>query len=427
MSGLTIVLLFLLLIVLGVPLLIGMGLTSIIYLIVEQIPLNVLAHRMLNSVNSFTLLAVPLFIFAGNLMNTSGISNRIFDFAKMLVGRVRGGLAQVNIIASLIFSGISGAALADVGGLGNIEIQAMKDQGYDSDLAASITAASATIGPIFPPSIPLIIYGAVAEISGIRLLIAGMIPALIITIFSMLQIAYFAKKYDYPAGKEKFDLKLFLSKTGKALPALLTPIILIVGLLSGVFSPTEVAAFTVFYAIIIGKFVYKELSWKMVIDMGKQSVKASASILIIISAASIFAWVLTVEQVPTLLSNFMFSISHDPLILLLLTNVLLLIVGMIIEPIAAILILTPILLPPLTQAGVDPIHLGVVMVLNLMVGLLTPPVGMSLYMVSVVADSPVEKVIKRIIPFLLPILAALLLVTIWPNLSTWLPEIIFVN
>lgn len=427
MSGLTIVLLFLLLIVLGVPLLIGMGLTSIIYLIVEQIPLNVLAHRMLNSVNSFTLLAVPLFIFAGNLMNTSGISNRIFDFAKMLVGRVRGGLAQVNIIASLIFSGISGAALADVGGLGNIEIQAMKDQGYDSDLAASITAASATIGPIFPPSIPLIIYGAVAEISGIRLLIAGMIPALIITIFSMLQIAYFAKKYDYPAGKEKFDLKLFLSKTGKALPALLTPIILIVGLLSGVFSPTEVAAFTVFYAIIIGKFVYKELSWKMVIDMGKQSVKASASILIIISAASIFAWVLTVEQVPTLLSNFMFSISHDPLILLLLTNVLLLIVGMIIEPIAAILILTPILLPPLTQAGVDPIHLGVVMVLNLMVGLLTPPVGMSLYMVSVVADSPVEKVIKRIIPFLLPILAALLLVTIWPNLSTWLPEIIFGN
>ncbi|MTI62064.1 MAG: TRAP transporter large permease [Firmicutes bacterium] len=427
MSGLTVVLLFLLLIVLGAPLLIGMGLTSIIYLIIEQIPLNVLAHRMLNSVNSFTLLAVPLFIFAGNLMNTSGISNRIFDFAKMLVGRVKGGLAQVNIIASLIFSGISGAALADVGGLGNIEIQAMKEQGYDSDLAASITAASATIGPIFPPSIPLIIYGAVAEISGIRLLIAGMIPALIITIFSMLQIAYFAKKYDYPAGKEKFNLKLFLSKTGKALPALLTPIILVIGLLSGVFSPTEVAAFTVFYAIIIGRFVYKELSWKMIIDMGKQSVKASASILIIISAASIFAWVLTVEQVPTLLSNFMFSISHDPLILLLLTNVLLLIVGMIIEPIAAILILTPILLPPLTQAGVDPIHLGVVMVLNLMVGLLTPPVGMSLYMVSVVADSPVEKVIKRIIPFLLPILAALLLVTIWPNLSTWLPEIIFGN
>lgn len=425
MNGIEVVGLLLLLLALSVPLSVSMGIAGVAYIVIAGIPLSVVAHRMGNAVNSFPLLAVPVFIFAGSLMNTSGITTRIFDFAKLLIGPIRGGLAQVNVIASLIFSGISGAALADIGGLGQIEIKAMEEQGYKSELAAGITAASATIGPIFPPSIPLIIYGTVAEVSGVKLLIAGVVPGLLITLLLMLQIGYFARKYNFPAESRPFEFKEVLSAFRSALPALLSPVILIGGLLSGLFSPTEVAAVTVIYGLILGKFIYRELTWRQLVEVGRQSIRQTANIMFIISSAAIFAFALTVEQVHVQMTDMLLGISQNPVILLLIVNILLLVVGMIMETIAAILVLTPLLVPALGQAGVDPIHLGIVMVLNLMIGLLTPPVGMSLYMVSIVSESPVEKVIRAILPYFLPLIISLIIVTLIPMISTWLPGLIY--
>lgn len=423
MNGVEIVGLLLLLIVFSVPLSISMGISGLTYIIIQEIPLSVIAQRMGNAVNSFPLLAVPVFIFAGCLMNSAGITTRIFTFAKLLIGPVRGGLAQVNVLASLIFSGISGAALADIGGLGQIEIKAMEEQGYQPEVAASITAASATIGPIFPPSIPLIIYGAVAEVSAVKLLIAGIIPGILITAMLMMQIGYFSRKHNYPMGSSHFNLKKIMDAFLKALPALLSPIILVGGLLSGYFSPTEVAAVTVFYGLFLGVFVYRELTWSYLKDALQQSVRQTANIMFIISSAALFAFALTLEQVHVDISDSLLGISQNPVVLLLIVNLLLLIVGMIMETIAAILVLTPLLVPVLIGAGIDPIHLGIVMVLNLMIGLLTPPIGMSLYMVSIVAETPVEKVIKAVLPFIIPLLLSLLIVTLVPSLSTWMPKL----
>jgi tripartite ATP-independent transporter DctM subunit len=309
--------------------------------------------------------------------------------------------------------------------MGQIEHKAKEDQGYKSELAAAITAASATIGPIFPPSIPLIIYGTAAEVSGVRLLIACVIPGLLITFLLMLQIGYFARKYNFPAESRAYNVKEVFNAFRKALPALLAPVILVGGLLSGFFSPTEVAAVTVFYGLILGKFIYKELTWQQLIEVGRQSIRQTTNIMFIISSAAIFAFALTVEQVHVQMADMLLGISKNPVILLLIVNLLLLVVGMIMETIAAILVLTPLLVPALSQAGVDPIHLGIVMVLNLMIGLLTPPVGMSLYMVSIVSEVPVEKVIRAILPYFLPLILSLIIVTLFPMISTWLPGLLF--
>ena len=425
MGGLEIIILFIILILVGIPISVSMGLTSVLYIIIEGLPLSVVAQRMGNSINSFPLLAVPVFIFAGCLMNTSGITQRIFSFVRSIVGGIPGGLAHVNVLASLIFSGMSGAALADIGGLGNIEIDAMKDQGYRLDTASAITAASATIGPIFPPSIPLIIYATVAEVSGVKMLIAGIVPGILLSGLLMLEIALLAKIQKFPHDKNVVDRQTRMRLFIKAFPALLTPVILVGGLLSGFFSPTEVAGFTVFYAIVLGMLVYKELNWRNVKQMAGDTIRSTANIMFVVSCAAIFAFVLTIEQVPMQMKDFLLSISDNGLVQLLLANVILLIVGMVIEPIAALLVLTPILVPTLTASGVDPIHLGIVMVLNLMIGLLTPPVGMSLYLVSIVSKVPVQKVIRAVLPYFIPLIISLLLVILFPSLSTWLPGLFF--
>lgn len=425
MSGLFVIGLFLVLCVAGIPIAASMALASIPFVLVDGVPLNLIAHRMINQLNSFPLLAVPMFILAANLMNTSGITNRLFSLARILVGGFRGGLAQVNIFASLIFSGISGAALADVGGLGNIEIKAMKEQGYSAEDAAAITVASATIGPIFPPSIPLIIYGSVAEVSGIRLLISGIVPGILIAIALMAMVAVIARKKNYPRDTERLTGRQALKITVEALPAAFTPVLLLGGLLLGFFSPTEIAAITVFYALFLGTVVYRELKWKDIVRMCQETVRSTATIMFVVAAAALFAYVMTIMQLPQAVTEGLLCLSKNPLVLLLLVNVVLLVAGMILESIAAIMILTPILAPALISAGVDPVHLGLVVVFNLMIGLLTPPVGMSLYMVSVVGKVPVEKVIKASIPYYIPLILALAAVTVFPQLSTWLPNLIF--
>lgn len=425
MSGLMVIVLFLVFVIGGVPIAFSMGLSSIVYLFTSNVPLTVLAHRLPNALNSFPLVAVPVFILAGNLMNTSGITNRLFDMARKLFGRRVGGLAHVNIFASLIFSGISGAALADIGGLGNIEIDAMKKQGYHPAEAAAITAASATIGPIFPPSIPLIIFASVAEVSGVKLLLGGIVPALLITVLLMIIVTIIAHKKNYPRDTQEVNARILWQSFKTSFPALITPILLVGGLLSGWFSPTEVAAVTVAYSLFLGSVVYRELTWKNIYAMAVETVRSSATILFVVACASVFAWILTVEQIPAMMSRFLLGFSQNPYVLLLLVNVLLLLVGMIMDTIAAILVMTPIIYPGLLAVGVDPLHLGIVVVLNLMIGLLTPPVGMSLYMVSVVADQPVELVMRKTLPYFIPLLLSLLIVTLVPALSTFLPNLIF--
>ena len=425
MNGLEVIGLFLLLIFLGVPLAVGMGLSAVTYIVVTGIPLATIAHRMGNAVNSFPLLAVVLFIYVGSLLNVTGITHRLYAAARMAVGRVRGDLAYVNVLANLVMAGISGSAIADVGALGNVQIKAMKEQGYKEEFAAAITATAATLGPIFPPSIPMIIYATVAETSGVKLLIAGMFPALVIALCLCVQVWYFARKYNFPRDTRIIPWKEKIRILLVGLPAFSTPALLVAGLLLGWFGPTELAAFTVFYSLFLGKVVYRELTWKKCIQSARETVRATAIIMFIISSAAIFAWVLTVEQVPDQMSSLLLGVSKNPWVLLMIVNGILLIVGMFMESISAIMVMTPLIVPPLYAAGVDPTHLGVVVVFNLMIGLLTPPVGMSLYMVSIISGVPFTRMAKVIWPFLIPLLVALVVVTMVPAVSTWLPTLVF--
>ncbi|MFA5447056.1 MAG: TRAP transporter large permease [Sphaerochaeta sp.] len=425
MSGTIIIVMFLFLLAAGLPIAVSMGIPSALYLLTSNIPPSQLIQRMVTSLNSFPMLAVPLFILAAGLMNSSGITERLFEFAKLLVGRLKGGLAHVNIVASLIFSGISGAALADVGGLGNIEIEAMDKQNYPKEHSAAITAASAVIGPIFPPSIPLIIYGAAAETSSMRLLIAGVLPALVIAAALMVQVAFFSRKYNYPKGVEgKYTKEQILTIIKRGLPSMLMPVIMMGGMLSGWFSPTEVAAIAVAYATILS-IAYKEMSISSFSRACVETLQSTASVLFIVASAAIFAWVLTVEQMPQQVSAMMLNISDNPVVLLMLANVILLIAGMFLESTAAIMILTPILLPPLMAAGVNPVHFGLVMVFNLMIGMITPPVGMSVYMLSPIVGLPVGKVFRACLPYLASLLVALIVLTYIPQISLWLPTLVF--
>ena len=427
MEGFILISVFLLLVLLRVPMAVCMGLTGGGYFLVTGMPPDIISQRMLNSLNSYTLLAVPIFILAGNLLNTAGISTRIFQFARAFFGRREGGLAQVCVVTNLIFSGVSGAALADLGALGNIEMKAMKEQGYRDEDGAAIAAATATIGPIFPPSIPLIIFAAVAEVSGVKLLISGVVPALIIVTMFMITISIMARVHGYPKDTVILSRREKWAITRDAFAALMAPVILLVGLLTGLFSPTEVAAVCAAYAVMIGIFVYHEMSWNGFVKMVRETARQTGSIMFIIAAAAIFSLSLTMANVPDQLNEFFLGFSKDPLVLLLMVNLLLLVVGMFMETIAALLILTPILVPTLAAVGVDPIHLGLVVVLNLMVGLLTPPVGMSLYLVSIMSGVPFPRVCKAMMPYYIPLFTTLALVTVFPALSVWLPNLLYGN
>jgi tripartite ATP-independent transporter DctM subunit len=414
--------LFLGLLVLGAPVAVALALPSAVVIISQGLPVSVLAQRSLNALDSSPLLAVPLFILAASLLNAMGVTTHLFDLVRMIFGRFRGALAQVSIFVSLIFSGISGAALADIGALGKIQIDQMKKQGYREDFAAGLTVAAATIGPIFPPSIPIIIYASVANVSAVKLLLAGIVPALLLTVLLMVQVAIVARVKGLPRDTIRPKPIDVAKKFVVSFPALMAPVLLIGGLMSGYFGPTEVAGVTVAYALVIGFGLYRSLSIRNVLLALRETVEATANILFIVAAAALFAWVLTLDMVPMKASAFLLSLTDNPLLLLLLVNILLLVVGMFLESIAAILIVAPIIAPALVQAGVDPLQLGIVFVLNLMIGLLTPPVGMSLYMISIITKMPIGTVIRGVMPFFIPLLVALVVVSAVPALSTWLPN-----
>jgi TRAP-type C4-dicarboxylate transport system permease large subunit len=466
MTG-TLLTVFLALMVIGIPVAIAMAGSSLIYLWLSGAsPPMVVVHRMISGLDSFPLLAVPFFILAGNLMNNAGITNRIYNFALALVGWMKGGLGHVNIIGSVIFAGMSGTAIADAAGLGTIEIKAMRDHGYSKEFSVGVTAASATLGPIIPPSLPFVIYGMVANVSIGQLFLAGILPGLVMTLLMMLTVGYFAHKNNWGA-----DIKFVWSRVGKAgiellvvvlfplviwlavqagvngalatgitmvalfaadwkfkfeavLP-IITPVLLIGGMTTGIFTPTEGAVAASIWALFLGLFWYRTLSFKMLIKVSMETIETTATVLFIVAAASIFGWLLTATRVTDLVTAWVLGFTHSPWVFLLLVNLLLLFVGCFLEPTAAILIAIPVLMPAVQQLGIDPVHFGLIVVLNLMIGLLHPPMGMVLFVLARVARMSLERTTMAILPWLVPLLGSLILITYVPIISLWLPRMFY--
>ena len=422
MEGFLVVLAFLLLFMLGFPVALAIGLPCIVYIFANGLPIDLIAQRTLYALDSFPLVAVPVFLFVGSLMNSAGISRYIYRFADTAVGRLPGGLAQVNIFGSLIFAGMSGSALADIGGLGRIEIDAMRSKGFSAPFAAAVTSSSAIVGPIFPPSIPLIIYGTVTGVSVIQLLLGGILPGLVCVVMLMLMTGWLAMRRSYPRTARRPARHELWRDFKPAFPAIVAPLILIVGMLLGWFTPTEIASVTVLYAVLISSLFYRELTWRGVIDAGYETVRASAGILLIVAVAALFGWILSVEGVPQKLTAIMLTISTNPYVLLLMVNILLIIVGMFLDSTTAILVIAPIIAKPLVAAGVDPVHLGMVVVFNLMIGLLTPPMGLALFLVAGIAKVTMKDVLREMAPYYIPLGITLLLITYVPAITTWIPS-----
>jgi len=459
---------FLILLSGGIPVAIAMAGSALIYIWwTGGLPAFVVIHRMISGIDSFPLLAVPFFILAGNLMNNAGITNRIYNYALALVGWMKGGLGHVNVVGSVVFAGMSGTAIADAAGLGTIEVKAMKDHGYSTEFAVGVTAASATVGPIIPPSLPFVIYGMMANVSVGSLFLAGILPGAMMALLTMCTVAYFAHKNGWGA-----DVKFEWSRVSKALvetavviawpvalwllivkaglPAqitvfvglivlfamdkafkfqaalpIMTPVLLIGGMTTGIFTPTEGAIAACLWALVLGFAWYKTLNFKMFVKVCLDTVETTATVLFIVAAASIFGWMLTATGVTAAISEWVLGFTQSPWVFLLLANLLMLFVGCFLEPTAAITILVPILIPVCQQLGIDLVHFGVVMVLNLMIGLLHPPMGMVLFVLARVANLSVERTTIAILPWLVPLLGSLVIITYFPQLVLWLPKMFY--
>ncbi len=413
---------FTLLFLLGCPVVLSILGPAVVYVLMNDLPIELIGQRMAYAMDSFPLVAVPVFIYVGNLMNQAGVTERIFRFADTLVGRVPGGLAQVNVVASLIFAGMSGAMLADVGGLGRIEVKAMTARGFRKDFSSAVTVASAIVGPIFPPSIPLIIYGSATNVSIVQLLIAGIVPALICVALLMITVVILALRRGFPRAERWPTLGELWRDFLPAIPALVTPFMLVSGMLLGIFTPTEAASITVVYVLLITAFVYRTLTLQHVLYAAYETLKSTSAILVIVSVASLFGWIMAIEQIPQMFAQGLLSFSKDPVVLLMIVNVILLIVGMFLDSTTATLLVIPIISVPLHAAGVDPVHLGIVAIFNLMMGLLTPPMGLALFLICDIAKVSMRSLLRELLPFYIPLLGTLLIITFLPRLVLWLPK-----
>ena len=380
-------------------------------------------EQMFNGVNSQTLLAVPFFVLAGNLMNGGGVTTRIFDFAASMIGHRKGGLAHVNVLASLIFSGMSGSALADAGGLGQLEIKSMKDAGFDEGFAGGITAASCIIGPLVPPSTPLIIYAVLANQSVEKLFMAGFLPGLLTTAALMIMCSILSHKRNYPS-EPKRSWSYRANSFKKSFWALLTPVIILVGIFTGYFTPTEAAVVAALYTMILGFFVYKELNLKSFFKICLDSIKTSGTIVLMILGVTLFQFVISREQMPQAIAAFFTSHVNSKLTLLLMINIVLLILGTCIDALPLQMILVPILLPAVLAYGINPIHFGVVVIFNLMIGILTPPMGTALFVVARVGNMQFKTLMKGVVPFLIPLVITLILLNVFPEITLLLPRLL---
>jgi TRAP-type C4-dicarboxylate transport system permease large subunit len=449
----------------GLPVAIAMAGSSLLYILISgSLPPFAVVHRMIGGIDSFPLLAVPFFILAGNLMNNAGVTNRIYNFALALVGWLKGGLGHVNVVGSVIFAGMSGTAIADAAGLGTVEIKAMKDHGYATEFAVGVTAASATLGPIIPPSLPFVIYAMMANVSVGALFLAGILPGVLMALLMMVTVAYYAHKNNW-GGDVKFSSSRFgramielglviawplatwalVAKLGlpaqpvvfgaivllflldrifrfQAVLPIMTPVLLIGGMTTGLFTPTEGAIAASAWALFLGLVWYRTMDLKMFVKVSLDTVETTATVMFIVAAASIFGWMLTATGVTAQIAEWVLAVTKEPWLFLLMANLLMLFVGCFLEPTAAITILVPILLPICLKLGVDPVHFGLVMVLNLMIGLLHPPMGMVLFVLARVAKLSVERTTMAILPWLFPLLASLVILTYVPAISLWLPR-----
>ena len=414
---------FTFLLVLGLPIAFVLGISSFIYLLKAEMPSVLIAQRVFVGLDNFLLLAVPLFILAGKLMNASGITGRLIDFFNIVMGHIRGGLAYVNIIASIFFAGITGAGAADTAAIGSIMIPAMKKEGYTPEYSGAVTAISSTIGPTIPPSIAMVVYGAIAEASIAKLFLGGFIPGLLLGFAQILVAAYFARRQKFPVRKKVLSIQTVTVGFFNTILAILMPVILLGGILSGVFTPTEAAGVAAFYALIVGFFIYRELTIPSFLKILYETSVLTGTILIILAMAHLFGWILAAETVPEIVAKAMTSITRNPILILLLINILLLFVGTIMETLAAIILLTPILLPLAHSIGIDPIHFGIIMTVNLNIGLATPPLGVCLIVASPIAKVPLEKIALSAVPFLIASIVVLLLITYVPQLVLLLPNV----
>jgi len=418
-------LVFLLTLVLGFPIAFCLGITSLSALLwMGDVPLVIMAQRTFTGIDSFPLMAVPFFVLAGEIMNRGGTTKRLIDFANVLVGRIPGGLAHTNITASMFFGGISGSAVADAAAMGTILVPGMVRKGFPPGFSAAVTAASSTMGPIIPPSILMVLMGVTTGLSIGGLFAAGIIPGLLLGLSMMALSLYMAVRFKYPREVFPFTGRIFWRSLAAALPALLAPLIILGGILGGVFTPTEAAAVAVFYAFFLGTCIYRELDLKQMGSIFVHSGVTTAVLLLIIGMASIFSWVLSSEQIPTRIAQGMLAITENPYLILLFINIFLIFIGTFLEGGAAIIILAPTLLSVANTVGIEPLHFGLVMVLNIAVGLLTPPLGVCLFVVSGVTGLQLSTIIRSVLPFLALELAVLLLATYFPGLILFIPRML---
>lgn len=408
----------------GIPIAVALGLVAAVTMVITVGPdlLFIFIQRTYSGTTSFPLLAIPFFVLAGNLMNIGGTTERIFAVAKLLIGRIRGGLAYVNVLGSVIFAGMSGSAVADAAGMGVIQQRAMEDAGYKPRYAATVTAVSSTIGPIIPPSIPFVIYGSLANVSVGALFLAGILPGLLMALLLMIVIAISAPYLKLPRGNRFPPLREAARTFFIAFPALLLPPAILAVIFTGIATPTEAAVVAAFFAFVLGRWVYRELNYSDVIDVFWESARQTAQVMFIIALSAPFGWVLIQQQIPNAILQALLSISNEAWIVLLIINVVLLVLGMFIEGIALMIIAYPVLMPVAVSLGLDPIHFGVILVLNLMIGLVTPPVGLCLYVVAGIAKIPISEITRELWPYLLGLIVSLLLITYVPAISLWLPN-----
>lgn len=414
---------FVVLMAIGLPIALTLAGSSVLFVLDQgTMPWVAVMHRMVSGIDSFPLLAVPFFVMAGSLMNSAGITERLFTFAVAIVGWMRGGLGQVNIVGSVIFAGMSGTAVADAAGLGTIEIKAMKERGYSPEFAVGVSAASSLLGPILPPSLPLVIYGVTANASIGQLFAAGIFPGLILAVALMAMVAIYARLYNMPRDAAFAPIAM-LRAFRRALLPLMLPVLLIGGMRIGAFTPTEGAVAACVYALFLGVVVYRTLSFKAFVKVSIETVEFSAVILLILAGSEIFGWLITTTRISDQIADLIYAVSQERWVILLMLNVVLLLLGLALEPVPLILIMTPVLMPLIERIGVDPVHFGMIMVINLMIGLVTPPVGIVTMILGRIAGISFQQASRAVLPFMVPLLVTLGLVTYWPEMVLYLPKL----